>query len=224
MLGTYLLPTTGGVQLSCNIGGTSEKGNVSNPFVCVPGTWYYGAIEATAGGGYTTYCYDYGTSQLYTSPTQTGLGAVTPGPGIWAQLFTNSANYAGGSYKYNGTMDNVKIFNTPLTTGQLVTDAVGTPTYVPGAGDANSDHKVDINDLTIVLTNYGKSGQVWSQGCMDSDPAGTVDINDLTIVLTNYGNTYTAALGIKAVPEPGTLALIVAGLAGLLAYAWRKRR
>jgi hypothetical protein len=43
-------------------------------------------------------------------------------------------------------------------------------------------------------------------------------------VLTNYGKTYSAAMGIKAVPEPGTLALIAAGLAGLLAYAWRKRR
>ena len=44
-------------------------------------------------------------------------------------------------------------------------------------------------------------------------------------MLTDYGVTYSAGIkGIKAVPEPGTLALIAAGLAGLLAYAWRKRR
>ena len=41
-------------------------------------------------------------------------------------------------------------------------------------GDANGDGRVDVNDLTIVLTNFGMTGRVWSQGCMDGDPAGTV--------------------------------------------------
>ena len=59
-----------------------------------------------------------------------------------------------------------------------------------GPGDANGDGKVDINDLTIVLSNYGRTGMKWTQGCMDGDPAGAVDINDLTIVLSNYGKVY----------------------------------
>ena len=60
---------------------------------------------------------------------------------------------------------------------------------------------MDINDLTIVLTNYGRTGMVWSQGDFNGDHQ--VDINDLTIVLTDYGTTYAAGNGIKAVPEPG---------------------
>jgi hypothetical protein len=91
-------------------------------------------------------------------------------------------------------------------------------------GDANFDGRVDINDLTIVLANYGRTGKTWSQGRMDGDPTGAVDINDLTIVLANYGNTVGAsASGPAPVPEPDALALLAAGAAGLLAYAWRKR-
>jgi hypothetical protein len=89
-------------------------------------------------------------------------------------------------------------------------------------GDANGDGRVDINDLTIVLTNFGQTGCVWSQGCMDGDPTGTVDINDLTIVLSSFGMTYTAA-GIEAVPEPSTIALLLASAACRLAFAWRNR-
>jgi hypothetical protein len=69
------------------------------------------------------------------------------------------------------------------------------------------------------------AGQTWTQGSMDGDPAGTVDINDLTVVLSNYGATVGApgGVGVSAVPEPSAAALLAAALAGLAAYAWRKR-
>jgi hypothetical protein len=90
-------------------------------------------------------------------------------------------------------------------------------------GDANYDGKVDVNDLTIVLTNFGETGTTWSQGDFNAD--GKVDINDLTIVLANYGQSVGASgAGIAAVPEPGALALLAAGSVGLLAYGWRRRK
>ena len=88
------------------------------------------------------------------------------------------------------------------------------------AGDANGDGRVDINDLNRVLANYDQTGMTWNQCDFNGD--GRVDINDLNVVLTNYDKTNGA--GITAVPEPRALALLAAGLAGLAAYMWHKRR
>ena len=88
-------------------------------------------------------------------------------------------------------------------------------------GDANGDGKVDINDLTIVLTNYGRTAMVWSQGDFNDD--GKVDINDLTIVLANYNQTLNASGRVAAVPEPSSVLLLALAHFGLLAGARRRR-
>ena len=89
-------------------------------------------------------------------------------------------------------------------------------TAIPG--DANLDGKVDINDLTIVLSNYNGTGMTWAHGDFVGD--GTVDINDLTIVLTNYNRSLgSAAAGMAPVPEPAAIVLAAAALLGLAVYA-----
>jgi uncharacterized membrane protein len=89
-------------------------------------------------------------------------------------------------------------------------------------GDANLDGTVDINDLTIVLANYGQTGTTWTQGEFTGD--GTVDINDLTIVLAHYGEPLgSSGAGLSAVPEPSSIVLLAAGLVGILAGFGRKR-
>jgi hypothetical protein len=86
-------------------------------------------------------------------------------------------------------------------------------------GDANLDGKVDVNDLTIVLTSYGQSGKLWTQGDFNGD--STVDVNDLTITLTNYGKTSGA--GIAAVPEPSCVVLVGIAAVCLFTILWRRR-
>ena len=66
----------------------------------------------------------------------------------------------------------------------------GVETVLPG--DANLDGKVDVNDLTIVLTNFGKTGGTsWGTGDFNGD--GKVDVNDLTIVLSHFGQSAGAS-------------------------------
>ncbi len=50
-------------------------------------------------------------------------------------------------------------------------------------GDLNDDDVVDIDDLFVVLNNWGASG-----GIADITDDGMVDIDDLFVVLNNWGN------------------------------------
>ena len=88
-------------------------------------------------------------------------------------------------------------------------------------GDANGDGRVDVNDLTIVLTSFVQTGATWTQG--DFNGNGTVDVNDLTIVLSNYGYGVTSNGGAmrpspSPPPSPSSLAAALAPL------AFRRRR
>jgi hypothetical protein len=95
-------------------------------------------------------------------------------------------------------------------------------TLMPLGGDAIGNGTVDINDLTIVLSNFGNSvGMDWSTGDFNGD--GRVDVNDLTILLTNFGKSIGSPAGLRAVPEPSAIGLLGLGIAGLLAVAWRRK-
>lgn len=56
-------------------------------------------------------------------------------------------------------------------------------------GDINNDAKVDMTDLSFLLSNYGKSTAQLSDPDTDVDANGLVDIFDLSILLSNYGKT-----------------------------------
>jgi hypothetical protein len=137
-----------------------------------------------------------------------GSGSATVGSLTW-KYATGLSGSAGSVWQTNG-----------VYYMQLGDDGTGLETAAAlKPGDANGDGRVDINDLTVVLTNFDQTGMTWSQGDFTGD--GKVDINDLTIVLTNFGTS--SATGIQAVPEPAGVVLFVIGAVGLVGFAWRRQ-
>ncbi len=161
-----------------------------------------GGVETTiAGGGYETGLAFDGSGNLFVCDYYNAvISKLTPSGGGWVR--STFASY-----------DNGDPVNSPF----------GLAFQPPGPGDVNGDGRVDINDLTIVLANYGRSGCVWSQGCMDGDPTGTIDVNDLTIVLSNYGHTYGSPAAVAVVPEPASLGLLSAAIACAALWVCRRR-
>jgi hypothetical protein len=54
-------------------------------------------------------------------------------------------------------------------------------------GDLNEDSKVNVLDLSILLSNYGKPASQATNPASDINNNGTVDILDLSILLAHYG-------------------------------------
>lgn len=81
------------------------------------------------------------------------------------------------------------------------------------AGDFDRDRAVSQSDLTLLLSNWGETTQPegWT-GPWD----GLVDQNELTNLLMDWGVGTTATSTATAVPEPGSIFLLCAGMFGLI--------
>jgi hypothetical protein len=64
-------------------------------------------------------------------------------------------------------------------------------------GDLDNNGKVDIIDLSTLLSNYGTTNTL-----ADANGNGTVDIIDLSIVLSNYGKTIAATAPTVSLSSP----------------------
>ena len=62
------------------------------------------------------------------------------------------------------------------------------PIHVIGAGDANGDCRVDIEDFSVLLLGFGKTTDLRA----DFDGEGNVDITDFSILLTRFNSSYAA--------------------------------
>ena len=168
------------------LGGSPEPTLAFNQFV--NGDW--GLSGLTASSSNPVYVSLSANNPIYSNYT---LWYSSNGGSSWSQVTNTNAvdlTFDGSYYSFGltGSAGN------GLDFGGYDYAVVGTPTL---AGDVNLDGRVDINDLTIVLTNYSQAGKTWTQGSIDGDPSGTVDINDLTIVLATYNTSVSASAGAR---------------------------
>jgi hypothetical protein len=172
-----------------------------------------------------------------------GLLATSYNGGAWTGgKFQHSTADAEGTtlgWRNNPTATPIQIFGSDGITLKNTIPAYTLQIMATIAGDVDLNGTIDFSDLNYILGDYGMTGATWADGDVNYD--GVVDFSDLNYVLGNYGSTLPAAVdvagshidaaglavlhahGLTVVPEPGTIALLAAGLLGLLAYAWRKR-
>ncbi len=87
-------------------------------------------------------------------------------------------------------------------------------------GDVNLNGSVDSADLGLLLNNFGStSGAYYGAGNLNGD--ASVDSADLGMLLNNFG--FTSAASTSAVPEPGTLSLMMTAMLGLFGATRRRR-
>ncbi|NQU24978.1 MAG: PEP-CTERM sorting domain-containing protein [Candidatus Nealsonbacteria bacterium] len=108
-----------------------------------------------------------------------------------------------------------------------VTTSVDLDVFVALGGDGDGDGKVWLSDWAALRANFGNTGtgKTWTEGNFDPWADDKVWLSDWAALRANFGNaSYVPAAGAAAVPEPGTIAMLLGGLIGLALFGWRRRR
>ncbi|NQU26553.1 MAG: PEP-CTERM sorting domain-containing protein, partial [Candidatus Nealsonbacteria bacterium] len=110
--------------------------------------------------------------------------------------------------------------------GGSIVDSVNLELFVALGGDADGDGKVWLSDWAALRANFGNTGagKTWTEGNFDPWVDEKVWLSDWAALRANFGNASYVPAGAAAVPEPGTIAMLLGALAGLVLIGRRRRR
>jgi hypothetical protein len=118
--------------------------------------------------------------------------------------------------QFQGLMDELYIYDRPLSAADILVLAGLTGPETPLPGDANLDRVVDDKDASILAANWlVAEDATWFMGDFNQD--GAVDDEDAAILAANRGQPLPAPWAGVAVPEPSTVVLLWGALASLVA-------
>ena len=92
----------------------------------------------------------------------------------------NTTTLTNGSHAISATVRD----GPGLTTTSTVTVTVANATK---QGDINSDNSVNVLDLSVLLSNWGRTSSTWTNPKCDINADGTVTVLDLSVLLSKWG-------------------------------------
>lgn len=132
----------------------------------------------------------------------------------WTEMGVTWNKYDGVNAWTNGGGDVVG------TGGVQLTDAYGTATVL-NSGAALGD-LVNVDVTSLVREWY--AGTYANNGILLTSTVPGVYPNEMYFGTKESGSPAILTVTLSQVPEPGTLAILAAGLLGLFCYAWKKRK
>jgi hypothetical protein len=176
-------------------------------------------------------------TNVATDEVFSALGSVdfaTTGPKDYIQIVAQGPTTASlsttvqwlGAYGGNGRVAENNPAGPPPTINHDT--YVGSATRTAFPGDANLSGTVDDTDLAALLASFNGTGLGWNSGNFNGHVDNAVNDTDLATLLANFGDggpvgpgAGAALGGGSAVPEPGSLVLLIVGL-GLIQASRRR--
>ncbi len=179
-----------------------------------------GTLKITAAGR-TTYS-NFEASAMRRVVDNPGTGAIGADVGVgesFAAVEPAISEHVGEGSFLQGVE-----YTTPVDFDNII--GVDVELFIAKGGDTDGDGKVWLEDWLNFRPNFdatGSPGLDWTDG--DFDGNGKVWLEDWLIFRPGFSGTpyYVFPTEGEAVPEPGTLAMLLAGLIGLAVTAWRRR-